>query len=122
MRTALLAAVLAVALGVLCVAVVLSVYPASARPASAQLSITDLGTLGGNSSRPFDLNSRGQVVGYSSTAAGENHAFLWKKGKMTDLGTLGGVESFPKAINSRGQVVGTSTKASGELHAVLWSK
>jgi probable HAF family extracellular repeat protein len=81
MRTALLAAVLAVALGVLCVAVVLSVYPASARPASAQLSITDLGTLGDDhiQSRANDINTRGQVVGTSTKASGELHAVLWSK-------------------------------------------
>jgi hypothetical protein len=41
-----------------------------AQPASAQLSITDLGTLGG-ASQATDINDRGQVVGTS------NHAVLW---------------------------------------------
>ena len=52
--------------------------------------MTDLGTLGGRSSRPRAINERGQVVGESVTASGETHPFLWQNGKMTDLGTLGG--------------------------------
>jgi len=41
--------------------------------------MTDLGTLGGNFSGPVAINDRGQVVGYSTTASGELHAFLWEK-------------------------------------------
>jgi probable HAF family extracellular repeat protein len=86
--------------------------------------ITDLGTLpGGDFSVAHDINSRGQVVGFSETASGGFHAFLWEDGRMTDLGTLpGGFESVAHGINARGQVVGFSTTASGERHAVLWSK
>jgi probable HAF family extracellular repeat protein len=42
--------------------------------------MTDLGTLGGDSSIANDINSRGQVVGYSGHAdSGANHAVLWTK-------------------------------------------
>jgi probable HAF family extracellular repeat protein len=48
--------------------------------ASAQLSITDLGTLGGTFSLAFGINDRGQVVGYSSIAGdAELHAALWTR-------------------------------------------
>jgi probable HAF family extracellular repeat protein len=40
-------------------------------------AMTDLGTLGGNYSVAVVINERGQVVGYSLTASGEEHAFLW---------------------------------------------
>src|SRR4051794_30777895 len=59
----------------------------------------DLGTLGGTSSSAGAMNSSGQVVGQSSTAAGYNHAFLWQNGTMTDLETLGGLRSGAADIN-----------------------
>ena len=98
-----------------------------AQPASAQLSITDLGTLGGveffNGSEASGINDRGQVVGQSfDLDSGEPHAFLWENGKMTDLGTLpGGSLSEALGINNRGQVVGWSITASRVPHAVLWT-
>jgi probable HAF family extracellular repeat protein len=75
----LLAAALAIAMVVSCVAVALGVRPASAQPASEEHSITDLGTLGGSYSQAVAINDRGQVVGWSLTASGENHAVLWSE-------------------------------------------
>jgi probable HAF family extracellular repeat protein len=46
---------------------------------SQQLSITDLGTLGGSYSYAYGINDLGQVVGYSRTASGRDHAVLWSK-------------------------------------------
>jgi probable HAF family extracellular repeat protein len=88
----------------------------------------DLGTLGtrvGAYSYANDLNDHGQVVGTSTTASGDPHAFLWKRGTMRDLGTLGGHESFAGEINDLGQVAGGSETAETtphHMHAVLWSK
>ncbi len=85
-------------------------------------TIKDLGTLpGGDSSQATGINDRGQVVGYSSTASGSTHAFLFEHGVMTDLGTLpGGNSSQATGINDRGQVVGYSSTASGSPHAFLF--
>jgi probable HAF family extracellular repeat protein len=81
-------------------------------------TMTDLGLP--PRSRAADINTAGQVVGTSVTAAGENHAFLWQSGAMIDLGTLGGSSSHANAINSLGHVVGMSTTAEGDTHAFLW--
>lgn len=98
-------------------------------------TMTDLGTLGGIFSRAYGINSRGQVVGVSTTAGEQLHAFVWKKGTMTDLGTLGGTCSVARHINSRGQIVGGADIPSGnscgqilfgadipsgQEHAFLW--
>ncbi len=85
--------------------------------------VIDLGTLGGAESRAYGINEAGQVVGYSLTAEGEQHAFVWDESAgMIDLGTLGGDKSIAYAINNRGQVVGSARTASGKLHAFIWEQ
>jgi len=39
--------------------------------------MTDLGTLGGLNSYSFGINNLAQVVGFSETSTGEEHATLW---------------------------------------------
>jgi len=83
--------------------------------------VHNLGTLGGNGSVAWAINSAGQVTGnalndipddfssnFGIVGATQTHAFLWQDGVMRDLGTLGGTDSGPYAINERGQVVGLS--------------
>lgn len=89
---------------------------------AATYTVTDLGTLGGTSSVANAINANGQVVGYSTTASGETHAFLYSGSKMTDLGTLGGSYSTAAAINTSGQVVGSAYgSADTYTHAFLYS-
>jgi probable HAF family extracellular repeat protein len=84
--------------------------------------IFDLGSLAGPTgfSSGSAINSRGEIVGYSSTVEGEYHAFLWRGRRMIDLGTLGGTFAMATAINDRGEIVGYSSTVEGEYHAFLW--
>ena len=89
------------------------------------VTITDLGTFGGNDSIANAVNNRGQVAGealntisdpYTSnyydffiTGTTQVHAFRWTKSQgMLDLGTLGGADSAAFWINERGQIAGQS--------------
>ncbi|MCU7886515.1 MAG: DUF3466 family protein [Candidatus Thiodiazotropha sp. (ex Lucinoma annulata)] len=76
------------------------------------IQTVDLGTLeGGTSSVARNINEAGNIVGYSETLSGENHAFfLPSGGVMQDLSTLpGGNESHAIGINDLNQVVGWSS-------------
>jgi probable HAF family extracellular repeat protein len=80
---------------------------------------TNLGGLGGGSTRPADINNAGQVVGASNVAGGPGHAFLWQNGGMINIGKLDGDEdSAAAAINANGVIVGTSGRLDESLGAV----
>ncbi|MEZ5354337.1 MAG: PEP-CTERM sorting domain-containing protein [Bryobacteraceae bacterium] len=66
-----------------------------------------IGTLGGQS-HASSINHSGVVGGYSATAAGNTHGFVWSNGVMTEIGTLGGGNSFLEALNETGQGAGIS--------------
>ncbi len=78
--------------------------------------VTDLGSLGGDSSEAQAINSKGQVVGTSDLvgadpASSTAHAFLWQDGKMVDLNSLipagsGWVLREACGINAADQIVG----------------
>jgi probable HAF family extracellular repeat protein len=88
-------------------------------------TITDLGTLGYNTTVGYGINANGQIAGRSylqqtvpvtqgcpprhKCFAHVYHAFLWSNGTIMDLGTLGGTFSEARALDSTGDVVGTST-------------
>jgi probable HAF family extracellular repeat protein len=81
-----------------------------------------LGTLGGKTSASTAANDIGQLAGYSLTATGAAHAFLYSRGKMNDLGTLGGANCFAADLNNAGHVVGWSQTAAGSFHAFRWDE
>jgi probable HAF family extracellular repeat protein len=90
--------------------------------------IKDLGAFpGGDTSVAFDINDRGQIVGYASNGTGSERAFIaamWTRdGDVTNLGILpGGRFSLAYGINERGQVVGYSS--TGDLSpslAFMWT-
>ena len=63
------------------------------------------------------------MVGYSTTPASVDHAFLWTdRGGMEDLGTLGGDYSFAYDITGGGEVVGESQTVDGAFRGFIWSR
>ena len=97
-----------------------AMFPAATK-AAIQYSITNLGTLGGQESFGYGINSTGQVVGGSDTAADfYNHAYLYD-GQMHDLGTFGGRGSTANDINNSGWVAGSaSTAGDHSTHAYFY--
>lgn len=95
--------------------------------AAQRYAVTDLGTLGGNSSGARGINATGQVTGYAYSSKTQSNVFLYTAGKMKSLGTLGGTDGLGLAINSTGQVAGYSQLSSGSyrgfisIHGVLTS-
>lgn len=80
-----------------------------------------LGTLGGFSTTPNDINDLGQVVGSSLDSDIHRRAFLWENGVMTDLGTLGGTSSVAYYTSNTGVIVGSSTMPDGSTCAFRYS-
>lgn len=100
-----------------CIAILLAVVCVGAGATS--YTITDIGTLGGESTWIADINSLGQVVGTSQTGerkwvdnsngsywSYQSHAFIWLNGVMTNISTPEVWYSSAHAINDAGQVVG----------------
>jgi probable HAF family extracellular repeat protein len=69
---------------------------------------SNIGNLGADPTIATKINHNSQVVGWSRTAGGETHAFLWDEANgMVDLfagQTVG--NSYALGINDRGQVIG----------------
>ena len=114
-------------LSIIAIVVCVELGQTTALHATPSYHVVDLGSLGGNYSVGLDINNSGQVTGYSDTALGYTHAFLYSGGVMTDLGTLGGKVSFGRSINDSGQVVGDSLLSGDSItatdfsHAFLYS-
>ena len=89
-------------------------------PAKPRYTITDLCTLGGDTSQAFGVNNKGHVVGLAKLDSQIYHAFFWDGKTMTDLGTLGGMFSSAYGINDSGVIVGSAQGADGLWYAVQW--
>lgn len=81
----------------------------------------DLGTLGGEVSLAYAINSNGQVVGYSYAPDGFSHAFIWQNGEMLALDEfLRATGSVAYAINDLGEIAG-GMYIDGIEYAVIWT-
>jgi probable HAF family extracellular repeat protein len=82
-----------------------------AAPATYHLTVTDLGSLGGNESVGNGINDFGEVVGSSKLSNGRDQAFIYSNGAMQSLGLLEGINnnrSRANSINDKGQITGTA--------------
>lgn len=86
-----------------------------------RFAVTDLGTLGGASSRALSVNTAGHAVGWSQLPdSNALRAFLWD-GTMRDLGLLlGAATSEAAAINDDGVICGTVNIGLEDQRAFRW--
>lgn len=85
--------------------------------------MVDVGALGdGTWTEVSDLNTRGQVVGFSADG-GTAKPYIWSAGHMTGIDTLGWSRGMANAINNRSQVVGgLGDWEFGGSRAFLWQR
>jgi probable HAF family extracellular repeat protein len=79
------------------------------------ITVHELGTLGGKTSSALDINDAGEIVGWSTTVNNVKHAFLYRQGLMEDItfGTYSVAEA--RGINNRSQVVGIISGAESDV-------
>lgn len=78
------------------------------------VTMTDLGTLGGQTSEASDINDSGTIVGYSADSLGASRGFAYSAGVMNQVGVSGAEASWANGINNAGQIVGTSRVPTGD--------
>lgn len=86
-------------------------------------SVTDIGTMGGNTTAR-SINDVGEVVGFGSPCPTcQPHAFYWSRATgIVDLGTFGGFRSFAFEIDNHGRVTGFYETLPGNVrHAFVWT-
>ena len=84
-------------------------------------SLTDLGTLGGDSGIGNGINASGQIAGYSQNASKTYRAFISNGETLIDIGDLGGGSAVAYGINDLGQVVGSAVTSGHANHPFLYS-
>ncbi|WP_394834374.1 hypothetical protein LVJ94_48530 [Pendulispora rubella] len=82
---------------------------------------TDLGTLGGASTRAFAIGDDGLIGGTAQNDRGMDEAFVWNSAtrQLSSLGNLGGFTSTVTAMSERAQIAGDAEAADGRTHAFI---
>lgn len=79
-------------------------------------AMSEIGTLGGNSSVPFDINDNGVVVGTSTLGDNASYrGYIYENGSIKDLSTLidsDWIISSAQAINNSGQIAADGCRIS----------
>jgi probable HAF family extracellular repeat protein len=89
--------------------------------ASPVYTVTDLGSLGGNTTAAFAVSASGEAAGWAVDPLGDTEALLF--GGASPANLLAGsswLEGEATGINSSGQVSGT-VWSNGTSHGVIWS-
>ncbi len=95
----------------------------ASRKSVRHVTLTDLGTLGGPTSRAADISVRGRIVGDAQLPSGEIRAVAWEKGSIVDLGLATGyVLGIAEEINASGSVVGWAVREGDQGHVFLWDR
>ncbi len=94
-------------------------------------NIIDMGTLGGNESIAWAVNSAELSAGCAANDVPDDNsafgwgtqtrAFLYQNGTMTDIGTLGGTDACATMLNDAGQVAGFSYTADGNFDTFFYN-
>src|SRR6267378_3617965 len=101
----------------------LSASPSALAAVVTEVSIRELGTLGGAVSQAKAVNRQGHVVGTSRDALGRSRAFLWTAELgIADLRPLSGVNSSANDISEPGEIAGGGDTGFGDFHAYLLSE
>jgi len=75
-------------------------------------AVTNVGTLGGATSKAVAVDGRGRIVGVSTTERGTARAFVWDDGAIQPLPTPEGDAIQVTAVNEAGEVVGAALRDS----------
>ncbi|TVQ62923.1 MAG: hypothetical protein EA378_03670 [Phycisphaerales bacterium] len=87
----------------------------AAGQASAQFTVHEIPTLGGDRSTALGVNNAGQVVGSARNADGLFQPVLWENGVLTNLNPFAGTQGNANAINNNGEIVGFISSTPGTV-------
>ena len=80
--------------------------------------VTILPTLGGDSTYPKSINDKGQVAGYSETASGDFHLFIWDK--ESGIKDLGPSDAGDICINNKSQISANTRNSNGNPYSFIF--